>query len=1089
MITNGKYKFEQALKESLPDCDRLDVLSGYFYFSGFAMLAEALADKRIRILVGMTLDPKLVEKLGSYAASGENPELKEFDPQIYSKMTRKDKHGAYTLSLQEMLQKHPLLDDTQEQSAMRLFLEKIKDGTLEVKLCTERHHGKAFILHRPEADTVLGAEPGVVFMGSGNFSYDGLRGQQELIEKFETGKAYRTYTEHFEEQWENAIDVCADGDIDDFLDSLKQTWIGRETPESPYDIYNRVLMEMYWAGEQQDVLTPHKITGGKFHDLMYQIEAVKQGVDIIRRNNGVIVADVVGLGKSIIASAIAKNLDMPQCVIVAPPHLVPQWETYQQQFSLSGVKVYSGGKIEAAHKIHAIDDRATLYIIDEAHRYRNELTDDYQWLHQLTRSHVDNKVILLTATPYNNRPQDLFAMVKLFQTPSRSTIQSVDNLGLRFHQLIADYNKTAAAARKSKSAQLPPHLKSQLEQIGRELRLLIEPVVIRRSRLDLKAIAAYAEDIASQGISFPEVVGPELLEYDLGKLKHIYMDTLEKITSEHGGFRGARYQAASYLIDAKAFFASEYGKYFDEHEYLLAQRNLAGMMKRLLVQRFESSKAAFRSTLEKFILSHENIIKFWEKGYVPILRRGDLPDPEDLGIDELMLLIEQGGEIDTKKVIPVPCEMFTSDFLMEVEHDLSLLRTFKRLWFHGKDVGFDPKLDRVEAQLRQMLAENPKRKIVIFSVYADTAEYAAKELQKRGLGRTKLYTGSMGNTDRQIIIDNFDAAIPKAQQKNDYDIIVATDALSEGFNLHRAGVVINYDIPYNPTRVVQRIGRINRINKKVFNEIYIYNLFPTAIGEDVTNTKFISTLKMLLINAVVGSDTKTLTPDETLESYFKRMYAETEGAHDEASWDNDYRNDWNQIKHNHVLLDKALAVPTRSRIVRPGHARAAAVSFAKRGSGILFAMSEDGQNAEVVPPEIALPLFKAAPGDTAQKGDAQLDKLFAVLRDKIMTPPPVPPVEGQRQKALTVIKALIKVKAPHKDFLMDLQDSIKDYDDLSDGELKFIASFDGQMDDVKAVVNQLEEKFPDQYLSVIKQRAEALLGGGTIIQFTEDLRR
>ena len=197
-----------------------------------------------------------------------------------------------------------------------------------------------------------------------------------------------------------------------------------------------------------EVFTPYDITNGKFSNLKYQIDAIKYGVDCINKNNGVIIADVVGLGKSVIASAIARNLDMKKTVIIAPPHLYDQWVEYQQDFGLRGVIVYSSGKIEEAYSKFANDSDPILYIIDEAHRYRNEISYTYQWLHQLTRSNTENKVILLTATPYNNRPQDLFALIKLFQTPSRSTINTVDNLSIRFHELIARYNKLEKEGKK-----------------------------------------------------------------------------------------------------------------------------------------------------------------------------------------------------------------------------------------------------------------------------------------------------------------------------------------------------------------------------------------------------------------------------------------------------------------------------------------------------------------------------------------------------------------------------------------------------------------------------------------------------------------
>ena len=161
-------------------------------------------------------------------------------------------------------------------------------------------------------------------------------------------------------------------------------------------------------------------------------------MDKLNKYNGAILADVVGLGKSIIASAVARNMDLKtdlKTVIIAPPHLIPQWEEYKEEFGIRGSKVYSSGKIaEVYERYHDARD-PMLYILDEAHRYRNEDTGDYKLLHQVCRSHPQNKILLLTATPFNNDPKDVFALIKLFQTPGQSTIRSVDNLSLRYREL------------------------------------------------------------------------------------------------------------------------------------------------------------------------------------------------------------------------------------------------------------------------------------------------------------------------------------------------------------------------------------------------------------------------------------------------------------------------------------------------------------------------------------------------------------------------------------------------------------------------------------------------------------------------------
>ena len=251
---------------------------------------------------------------------------------------------------------------------------------------------------------------------------------------------------------------------------------------------------------------------------------------------------------------------------------------------------------------------------------------------------------MLTATPYNNRPQDLFALIKLFQTPSRSTIHSVDNLGVRFHELIAQYNRLEKEGKKG----LTSEIKYELDQLSQQLRILIDPVIVRRSRIDLQEIKEYAEDLKIQGIQFPKVVGPELVEYDLGEIRPLYLHTLDLLSNK---FICARYNPSAYLVSPEAFM-KQYGEVFGEMNIQLSQRNLAMFIKRLLVMRFESSKSAFKSTLTSILTSYENIIKWWEKGYVPIKKSGYLDEPDDEEIQETLDEISSIDElgIDLNKI-------------------------------------------------------------------------------------------------------------------------------------------------------------------------------------------------------------------------------------------------------------------------------------------------------------------------------------------------------------------------------------------------------------------------------------------------------
>ena len=1090
IIDNRNKTMLDSLKNSLKQAESVDILTAFFYFSGFNALAEELKDKKIRILVGNTIDPSAIADLCNAVKDSPDELLETYAVRGYTRLNNSQKKNYYVDSFVELFNKSALADEfdsTDSQAIFKMFLDKIADSTLEIRLTATPNHAKAYILTNMFEYSCFGDQKGVVFTGSSNFTYNGLRGQGEMNERFSDNSKYEEYSESFEKLWNDSksIDVCVKDGNQDFINELKKKlWIFAKP--TPYQIFIRILFELYASLESNVVKSPYEITDGKFSNLKYQLDAIKYGVDCINKNNGVIIADVVGLGKSVIASAIAHNLDMKRTVIIAPPHLVDQWNDYQQDFGLRGVRVCSSGKIEELYNTYAADPNPILYIIDEAHRYRNELSDAYQWLHQLTRSHADNKVVLLTATPYNNRPQDLFALIKLFQTPSRSTIHSVDNLGVRFHELIAQYNRLEKEGKKG----LTSEIKYELDQLSQQLRILIDPVIVRRSRIDLQEIKEYADDLKVQGIQFPQVVGPELVEYDLGEIRPLYLHTLDLLSNK---FICARYNPSAYLVNPEAFM-KQYGEVFGEMNIQLSQRNLAMFIKRLLVMRFESSKSAFKSTLTSILSSYENIIKWWEKGYVPIKKSGYLSEPDDEEIqetlDEISSIDELGIDLNKikKKAIPIEKSLFREEFIEAVKSDIELLKGIYTEWFESDDVGIDPKYNVVKQKIAKSLEENKNRKLVVFSTFADTAEYVKEHLERDGF-RVLLYTGGASQVDRSIVKCNFDASCKPADQANDYDIIVATDALSEGFNLNRAGVIINYDIPYNPTRVVQRIGRINRINKKMFDSIYIYNFFPTDIGEENTLIKGISTLKMLLINNIVGSDTKTLTPDETLQSYFKKRYDEADEENNDRSWDNEYRNIYNSIKHNMDLIDEIHGIPERARIVRKGQNEACAISFAKRGDNTLFALAyPDIPQAKIVPADKVLDLFSADYEEKGYEYDEELDKKFQILRDEIRKPHPKIRLDKRKSEALDNLQQLLAICPAEKDYITDLIDVIKTYDDLSDGELKYLAALVVRKANAAELVVELKQKIPVHYIIQIKTRVEAIDSQAEIIMFTEDLR-
>jgi len=1099
IIDNSSQTMQEALVNSLVSADRVDIEVAFFYFSGWKLLSKYLKDKKIRLLIGKYIDPAAVpELLQKIRQEGTDVDLDPFQPR-HSVSSRTAKKKTYIDGFTRLSNESALLDDSDSQEAYKILEDKIRDGSLEMKLSNQPHHGKMYILHRKQNLSEEGDLPGTVFMGSSNFTFQGLINQGELNRRDSNKSEYLEYVEKFEEHWKNSenIDIANLENKDDLLDCLKKDlWI-HSNPD-PYKVYIRVLYELFGKETEHEIKTPYQITNGQYSDLEYQTDAIKSVLDKIDRYDGVILADVVGLGKSIIAAAAANNLGLTS-IIIAPPHLKDQWENYQAEFRLPGARVFSSGTVENIYKKYKDNDSPMLIIIDEAHRYRNEDTYDYRMLHKICHSHPDNKVMLLTATPFNNDPKDVFALIKLFQLPGQSTIRSVDNLSLRFRELIERYKKLNRDRLNKKIDQ--QYIDDEADRIALELRRLIENVLIRRSRLDLRTITRYRKDLEKQNIDFAEVIGPELLKYDLGDLLDLYSETLFDITGDenHNGLIGARYKPATYVKDREAFI-KKYGKDLDESDLKTAQVNLAEFMKRLLVMRFESSKYAFKSTLEKIIASNELIERWWQiLGKVPIMKKGQIPDPElilessDDSVDKE--LDQQTSEDEIEKVreikglISVDASMIKEGFIVDVQKDLKLLKEIYEKWFGPKAMSIkdlDPKLDNLKEKIDQLLLENKDRKIVIFSTYADTVNYLYEQLNKKGLRRILKYTSADASKSmKQIIRCNFDAGIKAQEQANDYDVLIATDALSEGYNLHRAGVVINYDIPYNPTRVIQRIGRINRINKRVFDNLYIYNCFPTETGEQEIRIKQVTTLKMRLIASVMGIDTKTLTEDEKLQSFLKEEYLNAEKDNAEVSWDALHREAYDQVKNNTEFMAEVLSIKPRSRVVRTKQKDHIVVAFGKKGDHSIFAL-KNSEPPEIVPAERALNVFKTTQDEKGQEADEQYDEVFKLVRDLLFEKHKLPAIRGRRGDALAVLKEVENKLPQAKDYCRDLSQIIKKYDGINDGDLKFIAQL-VIVDPNEAFIN-LQEIVPVHQITSIIEKAEKQEGEHETILISEELR-
>jgi len=365
--------------------------------------------------------------------------------------------------------------------------------------------------------------------------------------------------------------------------------------------------------------------------------------------------------------------------------------------------------------------------------------------------------------------------------------------------------------------------------------------MVRRTRSEI--VNYFGDDLKRQKLKFPEVADPEAIFYELNDEENeIFNKTIELIIKK---FNYARYTPMLY-----------YKGELTQPEKL-AQKNMGKFMKILLVKRLESSFYAFKNTLYRFINSYEQFIKEFENGNVYVSKKYTykifefLEDDNDEAIQRL---------IDEEKAERYSSKDFTKEFKEKLENDLRVLGEISKLW---ENIKRDPKLLKFIDVLssRKILKDS---KIIIFTESKETAEYVGKHLQSKFPDEVLTFWGGSSAQTREKVIENFDA---RARfPKNDYRILISTEVLSEGVNLHRSNVVVNYDIPWNPTRLMQRTGRINRIDT-VFDTVYTFNFFPTKQSNDQIKLKEAAEAKIQAFIEMLGNDARLLTEGEEIKSH------------------------------------------------------------------------------------------------------------------------------------------------------------------------------------------------------------------------------
>ena len=1043
----------------LPSCDELFFEVGYFYFSGFKQIYKQLENKKINIMIGIGYDSKISQILNSNLAI-------------------KDSYFDY---LKNDINNTDILVQKDDQESYNMFVKKIKNGSLKIKCWKEKNdHSKTFVFKYSEKYSQNNLTPGIVLAGSSNLTRSGFLDNIEGNYLFREPSDYQAHLKQFLDRWNssNCIDIANLENYDEFENKvIKKTWINKSP--KPYNLFIKVLDEHFQEKKINETLMPKELSDGKFLDIKYQEDAILKGLDIINKHQGVIIADVVGLGKSVIASAIAKNLNL-NTIIISPPHLVDGWEDYKTITMIQG-SVISRGKIEDAFRRERASSE-NLIIIDEAHSFRNDLTNDYALLHQLCQN---NKVILLSATPFNNKPQDIFNMIKLFQIPTKSSLQNVENLSDQFKDLVKEYNDITKIDSVKK---FDSKIKEKMNNLTDQIKSILSPIVIRRSRLDLESIDRYKKDIKLKKLEFPKRNPPLLIDYELGDISELYSNTLDIISpkTDEKRYIAARYKSTSYILPKYLSIIAERAGLEDKDKQLLKKslENIADFMKRLLVRRFESCIYSFMVTLNNMINSNIKI-KDWydDKGKIPIYKKGLIPDVsefedviesnEDIKdfeeLENVINLKEKGAWfIDKKELSP--------KFYEDLINDIKELTQLKKEWESKLNKNFiDPKFEKFYSTLKNELNKKDKRKVLVFSEFADTANYVSEKLKEKNIKVFK-YTSqdSTKKINKEIIKKNFDAGINEKDKDDDYNVLMATDAIAEGYNLNRAGTVINYDIPYNPTKVIQRFGRINRINKKVYEELSIYNFFPTSKGEEEVRTKKIAKIKISVFQALFGDDTKILTTDEELSRFFED---ELENASDEVKNPETYYENliYNLRDEHPEFINEIRNLPPQIRINRKINKKNGngIIVYAKKGEESIFRFLNSKNEYSKLSNEKFFQIFEADKNENPYEVSNNFEERYSDISKNLFNKKFLTALDIGKKRTLDKLNAMLeKVSKNYVPYIKDVIYVLEKLDAFPGGYLKMIRSI--KLSELPKEMEKLYSTISPEYLKKILAKANKI---------------
>lgn len=842
------------LNETLKDSFRADFCVGYFNLRGWKNISDAIDkfdgsdDSCCRLIVGMQ---RPSEDLLKQALSNEEPGLVD-----QAKVVALKKAMAHEFREQLTFG----IPKANDEKALRQLSVQLKAKKLKVKLYLSHPlHAKLYLGYR-----VDNKSPIIGYVGSSNLTMSGLEKQGELNVDVVEKDAAEKLSEWFNDRWDDRFAIDISEELSNIID---ESWAGdKQIP--PYYIYLKIAYHLSQEAQtgENNFEIPHEFD----HLLPFQKKAVTLAAQHLYHRNGVMIGDVVGLGKTMTASALAKLFEetfVLETLIICPKNLTEMWKDYVHKYRLyatvQSISMVNEDWLENAR-------RYRLVIIDESHNLRNRESKRYGFV----KDYIDRnetKVILLTATPYNKTYFDLSNQLRLFLSEDQdlgiAPEHYLEAIGGQ-HEYIAQHQTSPfsiAAFEKSDFAD--------------DWRDLLKMFLVRRTRSFIRDNYAQIDNASSRKFLtfgdgarfyFPDRV-PKKIEYDFDPADpddHYARLFSQNVVDLINSMSLPRYGLGQFISESKSGEATA-SEQVQLDNLARAGKQLMGFCRTNLFKRLESSGYAFLLSLARHAMRNcVYLFAFENKIDLPIGSQetqvmDEFLEEQDETLDELGLVkiqndldkylsdaekIYKSMKAKPKRFKWISAKFFKPSLAKRLREDAELIMQILAIGAHWNAAN-DKQIDALENLCQK---KHRDEKILIFTQFADTALYLEKELKRRGVKDLESVTGN--NENPTAIAHRFSPVSNEAKLKGtEIRILISTDVLSEGQNLQDGHIIVNFDLPWALIRLIQRAGRVDRIGQNS-GVIYCYSFLPADGVETIINLRGRLQARINENSEVVGSD-------------------------------------------------------------------------------------------------------------------------------------------------------------------------------------------------------------------------------------------